>query len=425
MARPVSIPKPYSKSGQLVVCLRDARTGTRRTVYLGADGTPEARREYARVLAEWEAADRVVAPAKPDLRHRVRRPEAVTVAEVVLQYFRTVVKARHRDAGGTITKHGEQMREALRMLRVEAGDIPAVDFGPKLLRTVRTSMADTGRFCRPMVNKNVRHIVNAFKWAVSEELVPVRVYEALRTLEPIKAGEVPELREYKVVQAVPDATVDATLPHLSTPLRGLVELMRLTGARCGELCALRPLDIDTTGGVWRAELKHHKTAHRAKARTLRFGPRAQNVLAPFLTRDLNKPLFSPAETVAEVREKRRAARTTPRSCGNTIGTNRSDKPRRQPGEQYTTHAVGKAIERACKAAFPAPEGTTGKALKRWHDDHGWTAHQLRHSAATAIRKAGGIEAAAVVLGHSSAVLTDATYAERDDAAAVNVLRKIG
>ena len=244
MARPVSIPKPYSKSGQLAVCLRDARTGTRRTVYLGADGTAEARREYARVLAEWEAADRVVAPAKPDVRHRVRRPEAVTVAEVVLQYFRTVVKARHRDAGGTLTKHGEQMREALRMLRVEAGDIPAMDFGPKLLRAVRTSMADTGRFCRPMVNKNVRFIVNAFKWGVSEELIPPRVYDALRTLEPIKAGEVPELREYKVVQAVPDATVNATLPHLSTrPCAGWSNSCASPGQGAANL---RPCAISTS-----------------------------------------------------------------------------------------------------------------------------------------------------------------------------------
>ncbi len=425
MARPVSIPKPYSKSGQLAVCLRDARTGTRRTVYLGADGTAEARREYARVLAEWEAADRVVAPAKPDVRHRVRRPEAVTVAEVVLQYFRTVVKARHRDAGGTLTKHGEQMREALRMLRVEAGDIPAMDFGPKLLRAVRTSMADTGRFCRPMVNKNVRFIVNAFKWGVSEELIPPRVYDALRTLEPIKAGEVAGLREYKVVKPVPDEIVDATLDHLPAPVRGIVELMRLTGARCGELTPLRPIDIDTTGKVWRAEIKHHKTAHRGRSRVLWFGPRAQEVLRPFLTRAVSKPLFSPAESVAEFHAKRRALRVTPASCGNTPGSNRKTNPLKTLGNTYNTGAAGSAIRRACEAAFPAPEGTTGKDLKRWHDDHRWSLHQLRHSAATAIRKAAGIEAAAVVLGHSSAVLTDATYAERDESAAVAVLRKIG
>jgi len=52
-------------------------------------------------------------------------------------------------------------------------------------------------------------------------------------------------------------------------------------------------------------------------------------------------------------------------------------------------------------------------------------HQLRHAAATRIRKAAGLEAAAIVLGHSSAALTDATYAERDANAAVRVMTKIG
>ena len=425
MARPVSIPKPYSKSGQLCVCLRDARTGTRRTVYLGADGSPEARREYARVLAEWEAADRVVAPVKPDLRRRVARPDAVTVAEVVLRYFRNVVKRRHADDRGDLTPHGFQLRGALRFLREHAGDTPALDFGPKSLREVRTAMTESGRFSRKIVNRNTAAIVRAFRWAVSEELVPVRVYEALRTLEPIKAGDVAKLRESKAVKPVADAIVDATLPHLSTPLQGLVQLMALTGARCGELTPLRPLDIDVSGPVWCARLKAHKTSHHGKGRTLWFGPRAQEVLAPFLHRDLNKPLFSPAEAVAERFAKRRAARVTPESCGNVPGSNRTDTPKKQPGERYSTHTVGQSIARACKAAWPAPAGLTGAKLKGWNDAHRWTPHQLRHAAATRIRKAAGLEAAAVVLGHSSAALTDSVYAERDESAAVSVLLKVG
>ena len=157
-----------------------------------------------------------------------------------------------------------------------------------------------------------------------------------------------------------------------------------------------------------------------------FGPRAQEVLRPF-TQPCGEqaPLFSPAESVAEFHAKRRASRVTPASCGNTPGSNRKANPLKTPGNTYNTGAAGSAIRRACEAAFPAPEGTTGKALKRWHDDHRWSLHQLRHTAATRIRKAAGLEAAAVVLGHSSAALTDATYAERDETAAVAVLRKIG
>ena len=424
MARPVSIPKPYSKSGQLVVCLRDARTGTRRTIYCGADGTAEARREYFRVLAAWEAADRVVAPAKPDLRHRVRRPESASVAEVVLGYFKHV-KARHSRPDGKLTNHGGVVRSALRVLREEAGDMPAIDFGPKALRQVRDAMVKSDRFNRKTINENTRYIVAAFRWAVAEELIPAKVYDALKCLPSIKRGEVPTLRESDAVAPVPDATVDATLNHLPTPVRGLVELMRLTGARCGELTPLRPIDIDTTGKVWRAELAHHKSAHRGRSRVLWFGPRAQEVLRPFLSRAVTAPLFSPAESMKEMRAKRRAARVTPLTYGNRAGTNRTVNPERQPRDRYDTEAVGKAIKRACAAAYPAPEGLTGKALKRWADDHRWTAHQLRHSAATAIRKAAGIEAAAAVLGHSSARLTDDVYALRDETAAMDVLLKVG
>ena len=184
MPRPPSIPKPYTKSGQLAVCLRDPRTGYRRTVYLGASGTPEARREYARVLAEWEAGDRVVTAPTSKIRHKVHRPEAVTVAELILGYFRTV-KARHSH-NGKLTTHGLVVRSALRVLREQAGDHAAGDFGPKTLRQVRDSMVASGRFSRKTVNENTRYIVAAFKWAVAEELIPVRVYDALQCLPTIR-----------------------------------------------------------------------------------------------------------------------------------------------------------------------------------------------------------------------------------------------
>ena len=52
MPHPASIPKLYSKFGQLAVYLCDAHSGTRRAVYLGADGTAMAQRDLACVPAE-------------------------------------------------------------------------------------------------------------------------------------------------------------------------------------------------------------------------------------------------------------------------------------------------------------------------------------------------------------------------------------
>ena len=55
----------------------------------------------------------------------------------------------------------------------------------------------------------------------------------------------------------------------------------------------------------------------------------------------------------------------------------------------------------------------------------WHPHQLRHNYATDVRKRYGLEAAQILLGHSSATLTDAVYAERDEAKAARIALQIG
>ena len=54
----------------------------------------------------------------------------------------------------------------------------------------------------------------------------------------------------------------------------------------------------------------------------------------------------------------------------------------------------------------------------------WTPNQLRHSAATEIRRQFGLEAVQVALGHAHANVTQ-IYAERDLTLAAEVMRKIG
>ena len=63
-------------------------------------------------------------------------------------------------------------------------------------------------------------------------------------------------------------------------------------------------------------------------------------------------------------------------------------------------------------------------LARWQSDKRWSPNQLRHTAATRIRKQFGLEAAQVILGHAAADVTQ-VYAERDADKAREVLRQIG
>ena len=54
----------------------------------------------------------------------------------------------------------------------------------------------------------------------------------------------------------------------------------------------------------------------------------------------------------------------------------------------------------------------------------WHPNRLRHSAATSLRKAFGLEVARVILGHSSPAVTE-VYAERDREQAASVMRQVG
>jgi site-specific recombinase XerC len=63
-------------------------------------------------------------------------------------------------------------------------------------------------------------------------------------------------------------------------------------------------------------------------------------------------------------------------------------------------------------------------LNAWRRDHRFSPNQLRHNAATAIRKQFGIEAARTVLGHGSAAVTE-IYAAMDLARASEVMARIG
>jgi hypothetical protein len=122
-----------------------------------------------------------------------------------------------------------------------------------------------------------------------------------------------------------------------------------------------------------------------------------------------------------------STRKTPLSCGNVPGSHRVRRRRlKPPGESYNSRSYHQAVRNACIKAFPVPDENADdpQAIAKWHADHRWFPNQLRHAAATAIRKQFGLEAAQVLLGHSKADVTQ-IYAERDLAKAANVARQIG
>ncbi|MBI4719472.1 MAG: hypothetical protein HY763_16880 [Planctomycetes bacterium] len=71
--------------------------------------------------------------------------------------------------------------------------MPAAEFSPQKLRQIREEMvrgAPPKRrpWSRKYINAQVQRLRAMFKWAAARELVPVTVYQALGTLEPLRRG---------------------------------------------------------------------------------------------------------------------------------------------------------------------------------------------------------------------------------------------
>lgn len=362
--------------------------------YLGPYGSPESKAEYDRLIAEWLVRGRRAAPP-PDT--------GPTVNEVILQYWRHAQAYYVKD--GKQTTEPVAIRHSLKPLRRLYGRTPARDFGPLALEAVRNDMI-AADLCRNEVNKRIRRIVRAWTWAVSRELVPPESVTALKTLKGLREGRC-DVRETDPVLPAPELHVRAVLKDVLPPIRAMIEFQLLTGARPGEACNLRGRDIDRSGSVWVYKPDSHKTEHHGKERRIYIGPRAQEVVRPWLRANPDEYLFNPREAVIEERAARRAKRKT-RVQPSQLARKPKSKPKRAPGEKYTPYSYRWAVRRACERLGVEP----------WHPN------QLRHNAGTRIRSAFSMDVARTVLGHSSQATTE-VYAEEDFAKARDAMAAAG
>jgi integrase len=206
----------------------------------------------------------------------------------------------------------------------------------------------------------------------------------------------------------------------------MVDLQRATGMRPGEVCIVRPADIDRSGDVWEYRPADHKNANRELDRVVYIGPRGQAVLRPYLLREAESFCFSPADSELKRLAKRHEARKAPLSCGNRPGTNVVRKPKRKSGERYTPSSYLCAVRRACDRAYPIPKDIVDdpEAVVAWRSKHRWSPNQLRHALATKVRREFDIDAAKTLLGHSQ-LNTTGIYAEQDRRRAIEVAKMIG
>jgi integrase len=320
-------------------------------------------------------------------------------------------------------RESERIENGLRPLLRLFGRTRAVDFGPLKLKQVRDEMISLG-WCRRGINQQIGRIKRMFKWATENEIIPPTVFHSVQPVAGLRFGR-SKAHESLPVKPVPQELIDEVLKRVTTPIRTMINLQLLTGMRPGEVVIMRTSDIDRSGALWTYQPSRHKTAHHGHERLVFLGPKAQEILKPFLKPELpDQFLFSPVDADRERRETLRAKRGTPLSCGNRAGTNRKRSPKRKPGARYVAHSYGRAIKYACRSAFPIPKELDAEQAKAWRRRYYWHPHQLRHNAATHFRKTHGLDVAQVLLGHKTLAVTQ-VYAERDNELAMRIVQEDG
>lgn len=413
----------HKATGQAYVVLNG------KAIYFGPYGTVESVEQYHRTIAEWHAAGKNPPVTCDD----------ITINELIARFW-LHVENYYRHPDGTPTSEQDSLRYALRPLLKLYGNTAALDFGPRCLRAVQRQMVQMG-WCRNNVNRSMSRVKMLFKWAVSQELLPGAAYQALATVPGLRRGR-SEARETEPVKSVPQEHLDAIEPFVSRQVRAMIQLQLLTAARPGEIVSLRPCDIDRSGQIWIYTPVDHKTAHHGHERNIYIGPRGQDVLQPFLFRPAESHCFSPAEAYAERLVRDHANRQTPLKFGNVPGSNCKDDPQWRPTDRYSVATYRRAIERGIEAAYLPPEhlarrsGETKiqwerrltkkqrEALKAWYKQFHWHPHQLRHNAATLLRKEFDLETARIILGHRSAAITE-IYAKLDQQKALEAIVRVG
>lgn len=363
--------------------------------YPGPFGSPSSKQKYAALIRAWQQRQEQPA-AEPDAP--LVPNDRPTINELILAYLKHA-RDYYRPNHGE-NKEAGCINDALAVLQEQGyGREPADAFRPRDLKMVREAMV-AKNWARTYINSQVNRVKRMFAYAVEEDLISGTIYHALLAVKGLRKGT-PGVRETVKVRPVPRGHVKAVLGKAHAVLKAMLLFAYRTGARPGEVGALKPSHIDRTGKLWVYHVppEANKTEHHDQERKVYVGPRARKILEPWLEGvGPAEYVFSPALAERLRQEARRDARKTPLypSHIKRLETKRKLAPKRPKRDHYDPISLRRAVKRLCNAA-KVPS---------------WTPNRLRHNAATRFRAKYGIEVARILLGHRK-VHTTEIYAEPD------------
>jgi integrase len=434
MAGKRKTPKLRQKDGCFVTDIYKP-DGRRTTISFGSPGQRTAGEIYAafgkwldlfnqhphRVLVfrdPYEAIDRII-----------NRNAILTLGELYDKYLEWAVGYFPALRDGRECPELVQIRRIEKFLRTFA-DWPVAGFGPEELRTVQEAMvayrytrnrrgstkskhagpgngkdgADAEDASKPLalgrssINRMINQIHKMWRWGIGRMITTEAQCHLMKEVRPLRAGKT-TAKDAVRRRPITEEELAAVVAKMPTVTGDMVRLCWLTAMRPSEVCRMRPIDIlRDDEDCWlyipgrdEGPVGDHETAHHQRVRAIPLTRQAQDILRPRLKGlEPTEAIFSPTETIREMRKRRSKKRQTPVGQGNSTGTNRRLHPMIAPGAQYTPHSFAGAVKRGCDSA----------GVERF------TPYDIRRTAATRIRAQLSKDAAKLILGHVSSTTTE-------------------
>ncbi len=336
---------------------RDPATGKRRQLWRSVKGTKQdAERERTRLLRERDTGIDI-------------DPARLTVADYLQRWLRDY--AARKVAPSTLTRYREMVTHHL---TPRLGSLRLTDLRPAHIQAAYAKF--TGREGQPLSPRTVGHVHallrESLRWAVHWQLIARNPSDAVAPPRPQRQ----EMRvlDQEDAQGLLDAARDT--PHYT-----LLYLALATGARLGELLALRWQDVDLDAGMMQI------------VRTQRFFSRQGIVSGQPKTPRSRRPIALSAETVRILAEHRRRQLEQRLTVGPAY---------QNEGRVFADATGGALYDSTVRRAFYGIVERAGLAHLRLHD--------LRHTAATLMLRS-GVNAKVVSerLGHAKVGFTLDTY----------------
>ncbi len=411
---PNYIPVPYhhKPTGQARVMLN------RHSVVLGVFGSPEAQKRYDEAIRLWLGGGRSW--------NGWTDPATLTISHTRERYL-AWAHTYYRKEGRT-TSSVDRLRAGLELLtHAKLDKLPLRAFGPKALKRFQVYLMSPKdrRWGRTTINRYTDAVVQMVKWAVSEQLCPPSLYDALKAVPHVRKGQVAKpgakpVRESRRIQAAPEDLIETAKPHLSPKARAMLELQLLTGMRPLEVVHMRSDQISPSQqpDVWiyRPAGEGNKLDHLdGDGREVFLGPRAYAIVKEHMPPEPSWHVF------------------------HFVPGKKSTRP--PGGPAYDVASYRRAITRACDAAHPHPalvcpagmrdgdwvrtlSAADRAELEAWRKPFRFSPVQLRHAAATYIANHEKLHIAQLILGHKR-IQTTMGYVHVTNEQAAKAARRLG